>query len=428
MNGLEEQTAGASDWSGAAQRVGLSTNRYARWSVYALTAFPIVDYALRLNGISPLGAIWDKVALIVLAIVACSRYISGVRPKWLRWHHFALLFILYGLALMFSNLAHPMIAMDGYRMDVYYMLYPLLLPFIVAPEDVPKLLHVAAMVAILIALDGVYQYIVKTPIPSGWTDVHEHVRTRVFSVYKSPNELGSYMAMMTPLVAGLTLYERDRIRKWLYAGGFVLCAATLVFTDTRGAWLAFALALMIVAALVQRKLLIVLVVVAIIAFFLPPIHHRIADLFSPVYLLKASQSGRIAKWVEAFGVMSVNPLFGAGLGHYGGAVASDFHLSVYSDNYYAKMLGETGLVGLTLFLALHLSLFTDLFRKAVRRASGRVKYVVIGGVIGLLAVLLHNTIENVFEYAPMVSIYFIYASLLLIWSQGFDGEVRHDRT
>jgi hypothetical protein len=54
--------------------------------------------------------------------------------------------------------------------------------------------------------------------------------------------------------------------------------------------------------------------------------------------------------------------------------------------------------------------------------------VVIGGLIGLLAVLFHNFIENVFEYAPMVSIYFIYATLLLIWSRGFDGEVRHERT
>lgn len=426
MTCLDGQTADAGQWSGLAQAKGLADNRYARWSVYALTAFPLVDYALRLHGVSPLGAIWDKVALIVLAVVACMRYLSGVRPTWLRWQHFAVLFMLYGLALMFSNFAHPIIAIEGYRFDIYYMLFPLLLPFVVAPQDVPKLLHVAAMVAILIGLDGVYQYAVATPIPSGWTDVHEHVRSRVFSIIKSPNELGSYMALMTPLIAGLALYERNRVRKWLYWLGVVLCAATLVFTFTRGAWLALVLAMLIVAAVVERRLLIVLLVVAIIAFFLPPIHHRIADLFSPVYLLKASQSGRIAKWVEAFGVMSANPLFGAGLGHYGGAVASDFHLSVYSDNFYAKILGETGLVGLTLFLAVHVSLFFDLFKRAVKPASGRAKYVVIGGVTGLLAVLVHNSIENVFEYAPMVSIYFTYAALLLIWSRGFGGEDRYD--
>ncbi|MDQ0190585.1 O-antigen ligase family protein [Alicyclobacillus cycloheptanicus] len=426
MNG---QTADAGISGSQAQIAGLTNHRYVRWSIYALVAFPIVDYALRyLPGLHPLGAIWDKVVLLVLAIAACARYVSGVRPTWLRWQQVALLFILYVFALMFSDLSHPVMALEGFRMDIYYMLYPLLLPFLVEPDDVPKLLHAAALVAILVGVDGVYQYVMKTPIPSTWSDVNEQVRTRVFSVMVSPNEMGSYMAMMTPLVAGLALYERDKWRKGLYCFGVVVCGASLVFTMARGPWLALTLALLVVAALVERRLLIVLVIVAVIAFFLPPIHHRIADLFSPVYLLKASQSGRIAKWITAFGVMSGNPLFGAGLGHYGGAVASDFNYSTYSDNYYAKMLGETGLVGLTLFIALHLSLFADLFKHAVRRAAGRSKYVVIGGLIGLLAVLFHNFIENVFEYAPMVSIYFIYATLLLIWSRGFDGEVRHERT
>lgn len=406
---------------------GLQNNRWARWSVYALVAFPLVDYALRLQGVHPLGVIWDKVVLILLAVIAATRFMAGARPKQFRWTRFAVLFLLYGLALLLAGLVHPVIAMEGYRMDVYYIFYPLLLPFVVAPEDVPKLLHTAVIVAILIAFDGVYQYIVKTPIPSTWTDVNEHVRSRVFSVLKSPNELGSYMALMTPFVLGMAWSERIRWRKVLYMVGTLFCVASMAFTFTRGAWMALAVAMVIMAVMFERRLLIVLVILGVGAFFLPQIHHRIADLFSPVYVLKASQGGRIARWTDAFSVMSGNPLFGAGLGQFGGAVASDFHLSVYSDNYYAKLLGEMGIVGLTLFLSMQLSLFADLFQHVLRKAPKHLRFTVIGIITGLLAVLLHNSIENVFEYAPMVSIYFVYAVLLLIWSGSFERGTPDDQ-
>ncbi|WDL97376.1 O-antigen ligase family protein [Alicyclobacillus sp. ALC3] len=397
----------------------IAENRWVRWSVYGLVAFPLVDYALRLHG-DPLGAIWDKVVLIILAVVALSRFLAGVRPKQFPWTKFAVVFLLYGLALLFAGLNQPVIALEGYRMDVYYILFPLLLPFLVAAEDVPRLLHVAVIVAILIAFDGVYQYAVATPIPPTWADVNEHVRSRAFSVFGSPNELGAYMAMMTPFIAGMAWSERNRWRKILYSIGVLLCIATLGFTFTRGAWMALAVAMVVMAVLVDRRLLFALVVLGVVGFFLPPIHHRIADLFSPVYILKASQGGRIIRWAQAFSVMSGNPLFGTGLGKYGGAVASDYNLSLYSDNYYAKILGEMGIVGLTLFLTMQLALVRDLFRSVVRKAPKPYRFAAIGLVTGLVAVLVHNSIENVFEDARMASIYFVYAMLLLIWSRSFD--------
>jgi O-antigen ligase len=397
------------------QTLGLENSRLARWTMYALMAFPIVDFGLRFGHLHPLGVLWDKVALTILFVLAVSRYLTGHRPTWFRWHKFALGFILFGFALMFSGLAEPITAIQGFRIDIYYILFAFLIPFVVEAKDVPKLLHIGAMVAILIGISGVYQYVVKVPIPNGWADVHETVRTRVFSVLESPNELGSYMALNIPIIVGLAIYEQNRVRKWLYILGIPFCGATLLFTFTRGAWAALVLAILIMAVLFERRLFIALLVFGVIAFFLPAIHHRIADLFSPVYWLKASQSGRLYRWNMAFDKMSTDPLFGVGVGRFGGAVASLYHGGLYSDNYYAKTLGETGLVGLTLFIAMHLSLFRELFKKTIRSTQGRMKYVLIGGVTGLLAVLIHNVIENVFEYAPMAIAYFIYATLFLIW-------------
>ncbi|MFB5192479.1 O-antigen ligase family protein [Alicyclobacillus fastidiosus] len=403
--------------------------RIAKWCTYLLIAFPIVDYTLRLSVFHGLGSIWDKVVLLILALVALNRYIRGHRPAGFAWAKFAGWYILYCFALMLIGLGHASVAFDGFRMDIYYILFGLLLPFIVDPDDVPKFLYAGAAVGILLGVHGVIQYVMAPQIPSGWVDVTEHVRTRVFSVLKSPNELGVTMEMMIPIIFGLCLWEKNRTRKWVYGFGGLFCLLTLLFTGTRGAWMGFGIALFVVAIAFERKLLIALVVLGVIGFFLPPIHHRVMDLFNPVYMIKSSQGGRIIRWQTAFDVMSANPLFGAGLGHYGGAVASTQGYSIYSDNYYAKVLGESGLVGLVLFVSMHVAILREMMVTVVKRAKGRDRYLAMGGFAGILAVLVHNFVENVFEYAPSIMLYFVMVGLFLLWGRSLEKnqEGQHEK-
>lgn len=397
----------------------LEESRLTRWSLYALTAFPIVDFGLRLPHIHPIGVIWDKVVLLIIAIMALLRWLKGDRPQGFRWQRYAGWFIVYTMALMFAGLSHPLTSVQGFRIDVYYILYGLLIPFVVGPRDVPKLLHSIALVMILIAVDGVFQYVIKVPNPSSWATPN---LTRVFSVLISPNELGSYMALATPLLLGMFLYETERFRKGIYLFGLIFALMALFLSFTRGAWFALAIAVLIMAIMFERRLLIILVVLGVVAFFLPPIHHRVAALFSPVYWIQSTSSGRVYRWIMAYDKMSSNPLFGVGLGKFGGAVASQYGGGLYSDNYYAKTLGETGLLGLTLFITMHLSLIAEIFRGTVRKAKGRVRFLAIGITTGLLAVLIHNSMENVFEFAPMALTYFLVASLMLVWGRGFQSE------
>ncbi|SIS91133.1 O-antigen ligase family protein [Alicyclobacillus vulcanalis] len=395
--------------------------RIAKGCVTLLVAFPLVDYALR-QFVHPLGSIWDKVVLLILALVAFNRVMRGHRPQAFAWSKYAGWYITYLIALLFMGLGSPGTSFDGLRADVYDMLFGLLLPFVVEPEDTPYFLYIAAALAMLIGLDGVLQYILAVPIPPGWVDVGEHVRTRVFSVLKSPNELGAYMEMMAPLIIGMGLAETNRIRKWIFLIGGVICLGTLLLTYTRGAWLGLGVGVILVALAFERRLLAVVVVLGVIGFFLPPIHHRIMDLFSQVYYIKSSQGGRLVRWQQAFDQLAGSPLFGAGLGRYGGAVASDKGLSIYSDNYYAKVLGESGLVGLVLFFALHIRIVVELVQRVVRRASGYNRSIALGGLVGVLALLVHDVVENVFEYPPNCLNYFLMVGLLLLWSRTFDGQ------
>ncbi|AEJ43231.1 O-antigen ligase family protein [Alicyclobacillus acidocaldarius] len=395
--------------------------RLAKGCVTLLVSFPLVDYTLR-QFVHPLGSIWDKVVLAVLALVALNRVMRGHRPQVFAWSKYAGWYITYLIALLFMGLGNPGTSFDGFRADIYDMLFGLLLPFVVEPEDAPYFLYVAAALAMLIGLDGVLQYVLAVPIPPGWVDVGEHVRTRVFSVLKSPNELGAYMETMAPLIIGMGFAEKNRVRKIIFLAGGFFCLVTLLLTYTRGAWLGLGVGVVLVALAFERRLLAVVVVLGVIGFFLPPIHHRVMDLFSQVYYIKSSQGGRLVRWQQAFDQLAGSPLFGAGLGRYGGAVASDKGLSIYSDNYYAKVLGESGLVGLVLFFALHVRIVVEVVQKVVRRAVGAHRPIALGGLIGVIALLVHNVVENVFEYPANCLNYFLMVGLLLLWSRTFAGQ------
>lgn len=421
------------DGSTAAATAGLTDGsvltRLAKWSTYALMMFPIIDFGLRytVHGLHPLGMIWDKIAFLILLIVTVVRYLSGYRPTRYRWRVYATWFIMFGLGLTIAGLANPVVAVQGYRDDVYYLLFAFLLPFVIGPKDVMPLLHIGASVAILIAIHAIYQYITKAPYPSTWNDIStQSVRTRAYSVFTSSNELAAYMAMMTPLLAGLAVYVQDRWRKWTYGVGAFFCLLALLFTYTRGAWLALALAILIMSVLFERRLFIVLVILGALGFLLPPIQHRFAEFLSPVYWMKSSQSGRIYRWMQAFQTMSANPLTGAGEGKYGGAVAAIYSNGIYSDNYFSKIMGEMGLVGLTLFITMHIGLIRDIYRRVLRFAKGRARYFVLGGMTGLLAMLIHNCTENVFEFPANLLTYFLYATLILTFGQGLAEEGNHE--
>ncbi len=390
--------------------------RSVKYLIYLLLAFPIVNYSLT-TVVGGTASIWGFIVLLLLSIIALVRYLSGHRPTPFRWSKYALWYILYCIALMMAGFKNPTVSFDGFSMDVEYIWFGLLLPFVIETEDVFTFIYVAVIVSIFLGIDGIFQYLVKVPIPIGWLDVGEHVRTRVFSVIGSPAELGANMEMMIPIIFALLIVDKHRVRRWMYALGGLACLGTLLFTYDRGSWLGFGVALLFIAVVYERRLLIVLVALAAIAFFLPAVHHRIMDLFSPVYYIQSAQGGRILRWESAFDKMAINPLFGAGLGRYGGAIASTYGYSIYSDSYYMKILGESGLIGLVLFLTMHVAIVREIMQTVVKRAKGTDRYLALGGLTGITAILVHNFVENLFEYAPTVVLYFMMVGLFLLWGR-----------
>lgn len=391
---------------------------HMKWPLYLLAAFPISDYFLHIFPWGIIGGQWDKLLLIFFAYFVIKAYLAGDRRSLGAPQKLVVFVALLGIGYIIMDTGYLAVAIAGYRVDYMYMLFMLLFPYLVEKDDVLPLLKFMVFTGFLVAVHGVYEYVVAAPIPASWQSIG-HERTRVYSVFGSPNIMGSYMAFIVPTAIGFALYEKNRSQRWFYILVAVLATMALVFTFTRGAWLAFFVGILVFTWFVDKRLMFVAVVASVLAvLFVPEIHSRIAQFFTPVYWAQAVANGRIARWTNAYDQMRANPFFGAGLGRYGGAVASRFFGVTYVDNYYAKTLAETGLLGLAAYLAVVFTYLRDVYRALKNYFNDPVRFVFFGIFSSLIVLVVHNGIENVFEVPSMNYLFWFAGSMVLIYTKG----------
>lgn len=380
-------------------------------------AFPVIDYIFRSVIVIPIiAALWHNLLLVFGLTLVGLRLLFGDPARKTGLNKAILAMVLVGIAYLTLDLTSFAVNFEGFRAVFQYMFVFFVAFYLIdRPENTKALISWAVIISTLMALYGIYQWVFRVPMPGHWVDSAETVRTRAWSITTSPNALGSQMAMMAAVAIGLFMEEKMSLKKWLWLGAAGLMALCLIFTYSRGAWMAFAGAIAIIGVLYDRRLLIAGVVAAVIAvFFVPPVSHRIAYLFTPEYMAKSSASGRISRWFAAYDQMRNSPLFGAGLGHFGGAVASRRNLSnIYVDNYYMKTLAEMGLVGFTLFVGLMFKTLKQGYSAMKALTSPRLRFMAAGMFGGVLAISVHNIVENIFEI-PYLNIYFwLMAGLLM---------------
>lgn len=395
------------------------------WCLIALAFFPIVDFLVRKIPVlgSLMGVAWYLI-LIVLAALALGRYLSGDRLEPLPYHKLLKAFILLGIAYLAMGIASFSVDFEGFRAIYTYSFYAFILPFIVDKDLAKNLVRYTLYAGLVIGLHGVYQYVTKAPMPAGWVDAGESVRTRAFSVFGSPNAMGAYMAMMFPMAAGMAWSTRSKKERLFFAFVALITLAALLFTFTRGAWLALFVALTVTAALFDRRLLLLILVGAVAAMFVPQIHSRVFQLFDPLYWEKAARDGRIARWLTAYDAMRPNPFFGAGMGHFGGAVADRRFGVKYVDNYYMKTLAEMGLVGLLTMLTLFGTIVRNLYTRIFKPLKSHEEWpLLLGMFTSVLAVLIQNAVENVFEVPAMNLLFWFVVSLTVILTGSGEKEV-----
>ena len=270
---------------------------------------------------------------------------------------------------------------------------------------------------------------------------------RAFGHFGQPNPFAAYAAMTAVLALGLVvaLVSRDPrslLRPWGIAIAAVLLTAlaAIVASFSRSALFAVATGMVfIVGAKGGRALLGLglggLGAAALWLFgaseLLPPVlTGRLSIVFDYFSVFDARQVvltadnfaivQRMAIWQSAWEMFLDNPLLGVGLGNFDHAYPAYslpgwLHLPGHAHNYYLNLLAETGILGLSAYLALLLPLaITSVVcartvgRTAVAAAdktAGALLYGVALAFPGLLAMLtVHHLFDNLYVHGMIVHV------------------------
>ncbi|MGD8188715.1 O-antigen ligase family protein [Brevibacillus ginsengisoli] len=385
--------------------------------LYLLLFYPIIDFCLRkFLPLPGLTSFWDETVLLVLLAFMFGAYLSRDRvlPNI---KHVLIAFIIFGIGLMVSDMTNFAASVEGFR-AIYEYLVAFYIGFylIRSANDFDKFIKILVFVGFIVALIGVLQVVFHVQTSQGWVNEGETMKTRAFSIVTSPNVLGSYMAFISPIALGLVLKSKTNKERAIWMVMALTMIAALLFTGSRGAWFAFGVVILFGCYLWNRKTALYLFIACIIGLvvlwvapentpLLGQVKNRLGTLFTWEYLQKSTSDGRIARWTNAYNQMRLEPLFGTGLGHYGGAVGSRYFGTIYTDSYFFKTIAETGLIGIGLMITF-VAMIVRYCRALVRRWTNTPNYFLALGVLcGMLAVALHNLVENIFE-VPFMLIYF----------------------
>lgn len=399
----------------------------------ALALYCGVDYVLRdVLAISALASIWDEGLLAVSLLWILRLRMDRKSPMESRLTPLdlpILAFMVLGFWLMNTIFDYYFISVAGYRATVQYMLWFFVVTRLLRDDrDLMVLYYGMVALATIIAVHGVYQYIAAVPIPSHWTDQAEQsVRTRVFSIFGSPNIMADYMVMFAPMAAGLAYYLKkpwQKVLAWICT--FLMCFGCL-FTMSRAGWMAMAVAVVIFCLIVDKRLFGLLVAAAAGACFLPFVASRIGYLFTEQFAESTVRGGRSGRW--HYGLLylqeSGHPWLGLGLGMFGGAIAVQNKIIdqwdyFYMDNYYLKIMAEMGYLGFAAFIILLVFLVViacrGIFRsKVISKPEGgeSMKPLAAGMFAGICGVLMHCYFENIFEEPYMMAYFWIMAAMIV---------------
>lgn len=386
--------------------------------VYLLALYPAIDYIFRnfvMGG--RFGGIWDEGLLVLLlGFILVRRLVLNIKIR-VTDLDFPIFFFLSVLVLLFIlKSPDPIVAIDGFRLLFQYILWYFLAVQLIDDErDVRRMLHLALGLLFFVGLHACYQYVARVPMLGNWVDSTEAVTTRSYSIMFSPNLLGSFFTLFLPLAFALIIASKSNLYRLFALVTFMAGSLGLIFTLSRGAWIAAFLGHLLFLLLTYKRILLPIVVAAGTAVVaVPKLSDRFFRLFTPDYIEKSSVGGRIFRFQAGMTKLAEDPVLGVGMGRFGGAVAMNYSLSpFYMDNYYMKTLVELGIVGLSSMVLFYAASLVLLMRKIRAIQDKNMQILMYGLLAGMMGVLVHNFMENIFESQAMVSLFWVFAALIM---------------
>jgi len=330
---------------------------------------------------------------------------------------------------------------ENLRLPFYTVLFYLLikcLSFESQKEYFRYFLNISAglfSVAGLIALYGVLQY-------CRLDFIHPHGMVtfgpKVVGTLGNANILGGYLALIFPL--GIVILKMSQEIKWkiLTCIGLVIIICALILTESRGAWLALSVSLIVInyrflktawQKIFKNRIVSLIVVVCLIVIG--------SSLFYGLFNLNQDSAvGRLFVWRITWSMFTFHPVLGIGSQRFPVEYLNyqaDFFDNVknaaffshaanmkQADNEYLQVLAENGIIGMIfifLFIAILYRYWLRLQKNKDAHSDEFILFKAIG--ISLAVIFLHSIVDNPLRSLTIQTIFIFLVGIISLRSKIF---------
>jgi putative inorganic carbon (HCO3(-)) transporter len=315
--------------------------------------------------------------------------------------------------------------------DLYLLLEACLIYFYVA-NNVRTREDVLFVVALLLGgclLESAVIVVMKFTVTASTTwDFPIHIiaenfaadgRMRIGGTIGVPNVAGAYLSVMLAFAASILFTNLGNRYKWVAASVLGLGGIALIFTYSRGGWIALGFAITVLCFVVWRQrgtsLKVPIAILAVLALLYVPFGGSIsARLFGDD---QGSANSRIPLNKLAFRMIGDNPLLGVGANNFT-VVMDQYETSEFRrewlwavHNKYLLVLAETGIGGLLAYLAFLLSTLRRGWQ-CWTLGDSVFSPLALGVVAGIAGHMVHLSVD-LFRDRPLQQLVWLLAGLLV---------------
>jgi O-antigen ligase len=322
---------------------------------------PLQTIRYRLNTYPLGGSLVGIMLLAVMIGLQMKRKSPFAKTPWnvLLLSYCAFTFVSLCLGSLYLNMPLPFLSGGDARFADWreYILMPLFLFVVAAAVENKKQMTILILLMCLgaVALDKSYWSTISDRDFSAYSD---DLRDAGAMGYAGVNGLAAFEAQFASFMVALATFERKRLLKWSYGVVALLSCFCLMYSLSRGGYLALIAGFLFLGLVRQYKLLVVMLIFGLAWTSLVPnaVRQRITMTYDTKDGgLDHSSETRVDLWEDAMKLFGSNPVTGTGFNTY----AYMGRIGNYKDthNYFIKVLVETGVVGFLLFVSLILRFF-----------------------------------------------------------------------
>lgn len=242
-------------------------------------------------------------------------------------------------------------------------------------------------------------------------------RIRVESLLENSNNLGAFFILFIFPFIMLSIYEKEKRKKFLYIIISILCLFNIIVSYSRNAWMAFGVGCVLIVIIYNRKFIVPFLGVFLTGLLIPEISMRLTE-FNDFN----QNITRIKLWETTLLMIKEHALLGVGVGNFSyqyDKYIKRFEELKYSDyqifhphNVFLQVQAELGIIGSILIISLIIFIIINIKKYINETTNSLHKNFYRGFYISFIVfVFVMNMVDDFFSAPKIILIFIVIMSI-----------------